>query len=307
MSTAFVLTTVNKPVVLEQFLDNCQEYGHSDVEFIIIGDIASHPDTESFIQHLSERGGRVLYYSAIAQEQLLRRVPKFQQFLPYNTVQRRNLGYLLAGERGHERIISIDDDNFPLEGVDFVGCHSRVGKTLELETVSSDNGWFNSCSLTETVPGRQYYHRGYPLPLRWKDGNMTRNSRKARVVVNVGLWLEDPDVDTITRLEEPFRVTGICTTPEILGVARGTLFPYNSQNTAFHRDLLPTLYLVAIADNGLIDHVGGSLNFRYDDIWMSYFQKLALDHMGDQVCIGAPHVRQNRNNHNFIEIGKSVV
>lgn len=297
MRTAIVTTTINIPVALEDYIENCRRFGHTDVLFIVVGDLRTPAGCAAYVRGLSERGYPCHYLSPLDQERLLRPLPRLTEFLPYNTIQRRNVGYLFADSLGADVIISIDDDNFPLADQDFLGKHAIVGQTVRLDAVATASGWYNSCALLRSTPSRRFYHRGFPVNKRWLDEAETWTSLEARVVVNIGLWTQDPDVDTVTRLEEPFTVTGIDHPDKTFAVAPGTLFPFNSQSTAFHRDLLPALYLVSYAE-GI--NPSACPNFRYDDIWMSYFLKLLVDHMGDMICIGPPHVRQDRNQHDFL-------
>jgi hypothetical protein len=305
MLTAIVTTTINIPVVLEDYIENCRRFGHKDVIFIVVGDLRTPAGCAAYVHGLSGRGYPCHYLSPLDQERLLRGCPQFTDFLPYNVVQRRNVGYLHAYALGAEIIISIDDDNFPFVDQDFIGLHGIVGRTVRCDSVSMASSWYNSCSRLDCSPPRRFYHRGYPVNKRWLDDAEKWASREARVVVNAGLWTEDPDVDTITRLEEPFTVTGIRNPDQTIAVAPGTLLPFNSQSTAFHRDLLPALYLVAFPEEG---NPASCRNFRYDDIWMSFFIKVVADHLGDMVCIGPPHVRQTRNPHDYlVDLRREIV
>jgi hypothetical protein len=97
----------------------------------------------------------------------------------------------------------------------------------------------------------------------------------SRAVVNAGLWLDDPDVDAITRLcndivatEYDAACAALCaayrlpaltvlsryTRDSSYVMANGTWCPFNSQNTALHRDLIPAYVLSPL--------IG-----RMDDIW----------------------------------------
>jgi len=296
--TAIVLTTINVPRVLEDYINICRKYDHKDVVFIVVGDRKSPPETASYLDSL--KGYDIIYWSVEKQEEWLKKMPAFRDFLPYDSVQRRNIGYLYAAEVGADVIISIDDDNIPLPEYDYIGEHNIVGKTVECNIVSSSTGWFSTCSLLETDPPRRFYHRGFPVNKRWLLEELSYRSEKKRIVVNVGLWLGDPDVDTITRMEESFNVRGVKDPEARLVLARGTMSPFNSQNTAFSIELLPCLYLIAFRANTKNDILRGNNNFRYDDIWMSYFAKIIIDHMGDAVCIGPPHVEQQRNAHDYL-------
>ncbi len=303
---AIVLTTINVPRVLEDYIANCNNYNHKDVVFIVVGDRKSPPETASYLNSL--KGYEIIYLGIEEQKEWLKKIPAFGDFLPYDSVQRRNIGYLYAGEIGADVIISIDDDNIPLPEYDYIGEHNVVGKTIDCKVVSSSNGWFNTCSLLEAYPPHHFYHRGFPISKRWLPNKLSYHNETKRVVVNAGLWLEDPDVDTITRLEEPFTVVGVKDPNAKLLLAKGTMSPFNSQNTAFSIDLLPCLYLITFRSNTQSDIFKGNNNFRYDDIWMSYFAKIIIDHMGDAVCVGTPHIEQKRNKHNYLlDLWKELV
>ena len=102
---AIVLTTINIPRVLEKYIDICRKYDHKDVVFIVVGDRKSPPETSSYLDSL--QGYEVIYLSIQKQEEWLKKMPAFRDFLPYDSVERRNIGYLYAAEVGADVIISI--------------------------------------------------------------------------------------------------------------------------------------------------------------------------------------------------------
>lgn len=271
---------------------------HRNVSIVVVGDKGSPPDTASYLSSLQCRGLEIIYLGIEEQRVFLRKFPRFSNFLPVNSVQRRNVGYLFAARKGADVVISMDDDNFPLEEFDYLGEHGIVGEIQDCKEISCSTGWFNSCSLLETRPGRRFYHRGFPLNKRWLRENLSFGTCRKKIAVNIGLWIGSPDVDTITRLEEPFEVTGIRDATSRMVVAENTMTPFNTQNTAFLIDLLPCMYLISFDRKS--EMLKGNNNFRYDDIWMSYFSKKIIDHMGDAVSIGPPHVRQVRNEHDYL-------
>jgi len=283
---------------METYINICREYDHQDVAFIVVGDRKSPSETASYLDSLLWPD--ITYLSIEKQVEWLKKIPAFRDFLPYDSVERRNIGYLYAAETGADIIISIDDDNIPLSEYDYFGEHGVVGQTIECQVVSSSTGWFNTCSLLETEPSRRFYHRGFPPAKKWLDEKLSYTTVSKRVVVNAGLWLGDPDVDTITRMEEPFIVKGVKNDRTRLAIDKGTMSPFNSQNTAFSIDLLPCLFLTTFRSDTKNDALKGNNSFRYDDIWMSYFAKIIIDYMDDIVCIGPPHVEQQRNKHNYL-------
>ena len=296
MKTAVVTTTINIPRNLEGYCENFAAHGQNDVELIVIGDLKSPVDTTKYLDELAERTGyNISYWDVERQRRWLEELPELDRLLPYNSVQRRNLGYLLAALGGAECIITIDDDNFATDQ-DFLGGHAIVGRTESLPVVSSSTGWFNTSSLLVTSPAKPLYHRGFPTVMRGLDEELSYSETEGRIVVNAGLWLGVPDADAMCHLDSPVDVVGF--RPGFdgrLGIAHGTSMVFNSQNTAFHRDLLPAMFLMPMGG-----HVGHLEVGRYDDIWMSIFVKLIADHLGDLVCVGVPLVRQIRNDHDLI-------
>ena len=297
MSTALVTTTIFVPHNLEEYYQNFAAHGHSEVVTIVIGDRKTPQEVGPFLADLEQKSGfRIDYWDAARQETWLEDLPELAQSLPWNSVQRRNLGYLLAGMMaGVDRIISIDDDNFVTED-DYLGQHEIVGTTAAMPAVSTPGGWFNSASLLETEPSKPLYHRGFPVNQRESDATPSYEDVVGRVVVNAGMWLEAPDADAMSHVDCPVRVTGFRPgVPHRLLVALGTNMVFNSQNTTMHRDLLPAIYLPVMGERA-----GDLVVGRYDDIWMSLFVKALADHLGDYVCVGRPFSRQDRNDHDLL-------
>jgi len=137
--------------------------------------------------------------------------------------------------------------------------------------------------------GTPFYHRGYPRGERWKEKEAFTCAapRRRRVAVNAGLWLDDPDIDAMTRLERPIVVRGMrAGAPDRFVLQPGTWSPFNSQNTALLRKVIPAYFVSPC--------VG-----RYDDIWPSYLVTRIANHLGDVIAYGQPLLRQKRNEHNL--------
>ncbi|WP_337286658.1 hypothetical protein [Candidatus Methylomirabilis sp.] len=262
-------------------------FGRQEVSFIVVGDRKTPAEAKKFCEDLRQRYPYDLTFLSVDdQERYLRSYPELASHLPYDSIQRRNVGVLLGYERGADVIITIDDDNFLAES-NFIRCHTLVGQNVQIDAYGSPGGWINVCDFLTEEHGFRFYHRGFPLGER--SGNDRLNpqvsSLKGRVVVNVGFWLDEPDVDAVTRLALPARVTGL-KRAENFALAFGTWSPFNSQNTALARDIVPSYFLSPL--------VG-----RYDDIWASYVIKAIADHMGDLITFGHPLVRQERNPHDY--------
>jgi hypothetical protein len=295
---AVVITTINVPRLLGDYLMDFRAHGR-EAEVIVIGDEQTPREAASHVDDLRRRGFAVEFFDIAKQREYLTRFDGLDQLLPTRSIQRRNVGYLIAYEHRADVIVSLDDDNF-LVHPDYLAGHDHVGERRALPSAAASDGWVNTCDWLEAKPPRRFYHRGYPVSRRWTTTPIEMSIREARVAVNAGMWLRDPDVDTVTRFEEPFEVVAWRGEASHIALARGVHCPFNSQNTAALAELLPFLYLT-VPGRGLHGFRNALRNFRYDDIWMSYFALLAMDRMDDAFSFGAPLVEQRRNQHGLLQ------
>lgn len=292
MQSALVLTTINIPKLLFDYVDNFEKYNHKkeEIDFIVIPDLKTPLAASEVIKKISKRGFRGIYFDIEKQKKWLQRFPKLNKIIPYNSDCRRNIGYLLAKERGAEIIISIDDDNYPQKDKDYLSGHKIVGVKKKLKAVSSSNNWYNICRHLKIKPKNNIYPRGFPYSKRWKD-NAKFTLSQGRIVINGGLWLEAPDVDAITLLNGPIRAITAEEKPYI--IEPGTFSPINTQNTAIHVDILPCYWYIRMGDV-IVD----GLRFdRYGDIWSSFFTEKIINHTGDRASFGPPVSLHLRNPH----------
>lgn len=204
---------------------------------------------------------------------------------------------MIAAQHGAQVIISIDDDNYVTKD-DFYAHHSIVGNFRRIKTVHSADGWFNPCSLLRFSENweRMIYPRGFPFSKRWKSSKMKFSVESGRIVLNLGLWTKVPDVDAVTHLNGPITSLGLKANTDRLMLAPRIFSPINTQNTAFHRSVLPCYYYVVM---GL--KIDGLVLDRYGDIWSGYFAKKVIDAVGDRVCIGKPLTNHRRNIHDLFK------
>ncbi len=288
MKTTIVTTTIYVPRALERYAQNARFYGHRDVSFVVIGDKKTPPETRAFCDSISAQYYPCEYLDIEDQRAYLEPYPELWRHLPFNCIQRRDVGLLKAYEDGAGVVITIDDDNWMLNH-DFIGLHGIVGQERELPAVESSSGWFNVCSMLEEAHETLFYHRGFPRGERWKEDQTFTSVAplRRRVAVNAGLWLDDPDIDAMTRLERPIIVRGMQPgAPSRFVLHPGTWSPFNSQNTALMREVIPAYFMSPC--------IG-----RYDDIWPSYLVTRIANHLGDVIAYGHPLLRQQRNEHNL--------
>ncbi len=295
---ALVTTTIRVPRFLDELLQNAQTFGHAEqLSVVVVGDRKTPAEAAEFLVGLDRRYPvRVTYLDLGAQRHLLRRWPSLDLFLRYDSIQRRNVGYLQAAIDGAEVLVSVDDDA-RISGDDFIGEHLAVGRDVEVPVVGDASGWFNVCRRLQSDSPRTFYPRGYPKSQQTdQTGPCEVATANVRAVANSGLWLQTPDVDASTHLEGPICVTGL---EPIEGrrssaLAAGTWCPMSSLNAAFDVAALPAIYLPVMHD--LIDGVRIG---RMDDVWMSYFLRAIADRLGHTVLFGPPLVVQERNPHDY--------
>jgi hypothetical protein len=229
-----------------------------------------------------------MYDDIASQLDFLEQFPALRDHLPFNSIQRRNIGLLKAYLASADVIITIDDDNFLIPTEDFIGQHGVVGKEQRFSELTSSSGWFNVANMLIEERGLPFYHRGYPLSKRWvAEEKISRRQQSGKVTVNAGLWLDAPDIDAVTWLNSPIRALALREEyTSGIALAPGTWSPFNSQNTALAREVIPAYFLSP--------YIG-----RYDDIWASYIVKKIADHLGHVIQFGRPLVRQERNRHNY--------
>ena len=284
-----VITTINVPVLLEAYQQNFEKYGHlGEADCVVVGDLKTPHEEVRAVQRKCAEGG--FSFSYLHPEVQEKHIGWSELCLPWNSDCRRNLGYLWAVERGAEVIVCVDDDNWPGED-DWYAGHALVGQTLPCDTISDQAGWFNPCDLITT---QHCYARGYPYFRRNQPSGAIIGKTLGRVVMNGGMWMNDPDVDSITRLAKSISTYGL--SKDRIMLAPGTWAPVNTQNTAFHKDLLPSFFFPPMGGR-----ICGLPVERYGDIWAGYFAQKLMEKMGDSLTFGLPTCIHKRNAHNLLK------
>ena len=159
-SCAVVVTTIGDGGFLNDYFSAAREEDCLDgVEFIVIPDRKTPAALFERCREFTSRGMRVRCPSIDEQDRYLARL-NLADFVPYDSDNRRNIGYLMALESGAEFTISIDDDNYARPGSRFFAEHAVVVREhLDAAFVNSSNGWFNICQLMN-LDGPPVYPRG---------------------------------------------------------------------------------------------------------------------------------------------------
>ncbi|PWU21840.1 MAG: hypothetical protein C5B50_00725 [Verrucomicrobia bacterium] len=259
---ALVTTTINVPHVLKLY----RKYG-PNVEMFVAVERDSPISLVDFLQTI-DRCHVVFGYEYSCSE-----------LIGWRTIQRRNLALLEAVKWGADIIVSVDDDNTPLSPGYFHTFERLL--TTPFFGLKAGGQWFNPGGLT--VP--PCLHRGLPFHCDYAeiDGVPAIGQK---VGVAAGLWVGDPDIGAVSRAAGQPLVkdlnaagrAGVIVDP----VSTTTVF--NSQNTAFVRELAPLMMMWT--------GVG-----RYDDIFASLLCQCYMAWRGMCVHFGPPVVCQARNPH----------
>lgn len=270
---ALITTTIHTADVLRLYRKM-----DPDIHFFITGDRKS---PHGKLKQLAKDLGNAHYYDVEDQEKL---GYKSSEIIGWNTIRRRNIALLEALRHGADMIVTLDDDNIPLSSSYFLEFDLLLSRSFDGMMASTRRGWFNIGDYFNP----KIFHRGFPIECR----QMEREIQFTPVVnkkigIAAGLWFGDPDIDAMDRIVNrpmahhisPILYEGII-------VEEGSLSPFDSQNTAFVRQLAPLMMMLEVG--------------RYDDIWASYLTQRVMHEKGFHVHYGPPFVWQERNRQNLL-------
>ena len=307
--TSIVVTTIFEPAFLDSYVEDLRAGPLSDTaNIIIIPDRKTPATVERAALAARQKGFRVTCPTIEEQETFLLRLGLPAGFIPYDSDNRRNVGYLMALDQGCETLVSIDDDNYCPAGTRFVEDHRVVGGTTADPLVQSSDGWFNVCSLLKSGErtdgagtGRPedaggIFPRGFPYFAQRADRETkwVHGGTRLPVAMNVGLWLDEPDVDAVYRL---------CRRPKVLEFKGPSVImgpdvwsPINTQNTALTRAAALTYYYVRMGFP-----LQGLQIDRYGDILSGYLTQKCVKHLGQGIRVGTPVLDHRRTPHNLFK------
>lgn len=272
MKVALVTTTINVPTVLRLY----RAYG-PDVAFFVAGDLK----TDLGCAELCVSVGNVKYLSPGIQKSF---GYKCSELLGWNSLSRRNIATLEALRWGAEIIVMVDDDNICMNEFYFDDHTKPLTAPFNGLRSVGKNGWFDGAAQLISGAPR---HRGFPREM--SKESVIESVVGARVGVNAGLCLGDPDVDATFRME----IKPECHTARTAADAGFVVDPntswtvWNSQNVAFIRELAPAMFMMP--------RIG-----RMDDIWASLICQRVMRERNLHVHFGRPYIWQSRNPHNLI-------
>jgi len=298
MKVSVVVTTISVPVFLLEYFRNLREseFPKNDVTFLVVGDEKSPYNAKVFSRLHSDYP--VEYWEPGDQTAwLFQHFPDLQEKIlslitPKNSPRRRNFGYLRALELDSDVIVVVDDDNFPIQGTNWLGEHLKA-LSKSGDFVESSNRIINPCGFLR-INSPSVYSRGYPLSHVFEDRPTGVSEKEKKVMLNMGLWTGKPDVDAFANLIHP-ELESLLPLKMNYSVSSGNYFPIDTQNTSFRKELGPVFFNI---------HQQPCLDLpsdRYDDIWGGLFALRLIHRMGDTASFGTPFLEHRRNIHNYLQ------
>jgi len=239
-----------------------------DWYLIIVGDKKTPHD--EYIEFEKENAN-VKYLTPEYQEEHFK---EMSDLIGWNTISRRNIGFLEALKLGGKIIASVDDDNIPLDNW---GENILIGKEVNVYYYETEEFAFDPIGVTNY---KELWHRGFPIQLLNNRNNKYKiTKRTIKPDVQADFWNGDPDIDAVCRLEH----NPMCFFDDkYFPLATNTFSPFNSQNTFFSRDALKKYMVIPFTG-------------RMDDIWGGYY----LESLGFKVIYNKATVFQDRNIQNL--------
>jgi hypothetical protein len=265
MTRALVVTSIAAPTpALEELAGSA---ARADMDFVLIGDASSPAEFE-----LSGCD----FYGLERQRSLGLATA---DACPTRHYARKNVGYLIAMERGAETIVETDDDTVAYD------TFWTLRERSQLAEVAAGQGWVNVYRyFSETT----IWPRGLPLDEARAPAPPRSSLSVAEVIAPIqqGLVDNDPDVDAVFRLVlgQPFRFDA----GESIALPAGAWCPFNSQNTTWWPEAYPLMYLPA------------HCSFRMTDIWRSFIAQRIAWTNDWAVLFHAATVAQERNAHDLM-------
>ena len=268
MNKFIVTTTINEPTIAtKRFCKIAQEKNWT---FLVVGDTKT---PHSLYYKLEEKYSNFTYLHPDTQEL---RYPKLSKAIGWKTIQRRNIGLLMAYDEGAEIIATVDDDNIPYDNW---GDNVIVGQHKEIDIY--DHKIYNVFDPISPTNHNDLWHRGYPIEcVPNKNEIEYKGKLKRKILIQADFWDGDPDIDALCRLSK----MPVCKFNKFEPFGSNQIAPFNSQNTFLHRDVIP-YYTV-------LPHAG-----RMDDIWGAY---IVQHHFPKSVVYNKATVYQDRNEQDLV-------
>ncbi len=262
-----IITTINK------YSDtSIEEYLKYNYNIIIVGDKKT--------PHSSYTDKNVTYINP--DDKLFY---EFSDLLPFNHYCRKNIGYLYAIHNNADLIFDTDDDNFPLNNFNSWKEIITNSKTVVKPKMPNIMSLFTNINI---------WARGFPLELIQKKEPIEIESstdlERDKIGIIQSLAKGDPDVDAIYRLTNKNYNSNIVFDENKSFICKKHIFTQgNTQATIWkEKKLFHLLYIPC------------TVSFRFCDILKMYVAQKCMWEYNKLFCYISPIVKQDRNEHNYM-------
>ena len=262
---ALIITSINKPNdVIKKYYSLSKK---NNVNFIIIGDkkTPKYPKKYNFYDLKSQKNFKFT----------------LNKSLPINSYSRKNIGFLIAMQKKSKIILETDDDNIPKNTF----FHNlEIQKKLKL---ISGPKWINIFKIFKKNNQDTIWPRGFPLNEINKIHKIKITEKLVTSPIQQRLCDGNPDVDAIFRLTKK----NIFHTFKKKNYALNnkSICPFNSQNTLWHEQCFPLMYLPSYC------------TMRATDIWRGFIALRILKNYNWNLSFLSSTVIQNRNVHDLLD------
>ncbi len=290
MKFAFITTTINKPIFLEDYLKNFKLKKKFNVEFFVIGDRKTPKNVTNYLKNLEKKFKyRIHYYDYEKTQRFLKNNKSIIKIFPKDNAVRKYIGNILAYKNNFDVIMMVDDDNFLFDKNYLKFALTAYSKNKKkISSIKSKSNWFNIYNSLEEHNNLKFYPRGFPWSQRFKNYKITKQKKYLKTCYINGLVLNDPDIDAITRLYHPIKVTKFKNRKygRQFSLEPGTWSSFNNQNSIIPSDVVPLHFTPPSAG-------------RNSDIWASFFMCKLAECLNERIVFGSPLVTQLRNKHDL--------
>jgi len=265
MKTSLVITTINKlNKNLKFFAKMCKI---KKWDFYLIGDkktkIISNKNNSFYFNIAKQKNTKL----------------QFAKICPENSYSRKNIGYLLSYIDKNEIIVETDDDNLPKKNF-----FNEIKIEHKVEKIKNKS-WVNIYDLFVIKKKDKVWPRGLPLDeLLYKKIYLKKNKNYKKFLIQQGVSEINPDVDAIYRFAQKKINISFKNYKVSLGES---LSPFNSQNTIWHKSLLPLMYLPV------------TCTMRCTDIWRSLIALQIMKINKFEILFFGTSMYQIRNKHDL--------
>ena len=206
---------------------------------------------------------------------------KIAKTIPINSYSRKNIGYLYSILIGSNKIYETDDDNYPKKNFFLQDL-----KTLNFYKIK-EKGFINIYKYFLNKKN-DIWPRGLPLSkIKNQKKNFVKlNNNKKKFSIIQRLCDKNPDVDAIYRLINE-KIDVKFDNNKSFYANNKSYIPFNSQNTIWHQEAFPLMYLPTYC------------TMRATDIWRSYIATHIMNKLNMKILFTSSTVYQKRNIHNL--------